>query len=548
MKRIFYSVIIILIVFIYNSGYSLSQFIPKNNALYMDLDISDLGTKIQSIGNKLVGESFGFLFGSFKDNIKRDLGFDITNPSDLKEMGVDIDKRLGLAIQSFGNQPDFLIGIPVTNPKILRSKIIGLYKTKYTENKERITYHQNYAINIIQKKNFNGKYIDDLIITAAGGYILISNKFKSVKSAINHYHSGNNLAKDSNFIKVSRALNHKDQFLFITASEDLFVFINKLSSIFMGFGRNKNNKQIDAIKGFYKIISAGISASENGISIKGCTVVNKNHKLYHLTKKTFNPKSNNIDLFHYLPGKTPYLLLKANIDIQSYIKLFDKMLSKVMKQNIKKELNRELEKSKDISKEDLKKILSNLGYRYNLIVYDIDEINDNSNPDKFLSKSDIIAYAEFKNNYILENNIQTIINTLKNKTASEDVHVKTVYISNNKFYQFYNSKTNNSLIYLGAYKKYLIIATNKDTLTTLLDNVANNRKSFSDYLSQINLDKYINNKYPYNFYLNVENFISNNKLKLDQEIIMFVRNFKDVFLFGYNEENTYYSTFEIRFK
>ncbi|HEO64370.1 MAG TPA: DUF3352 domain-containing protein [Spirochaetes bacterium] len=537
MKRLYFLMPLLLILLIQTNLFSLSRFAPNGTDFYIDFNIKNLDHTIKTIADKFTDTaSFTQGYNQFKQQIIRSLNVDFTNEQSLKAIGIDLDRRSGFVLTEFSmRQPKFFIAIAVTNPGLCRDFLFKLYKKGNRQNKERILFFGNVPVNIIQKMTYNNKYKDDFVVVALEGYLLVSNEVETIKEAIGHFQSGQNLKNDPNFKTSLQNMNRDKQSIFMYMSGK---FIETLQNFVTRFSQLSVTEKY---KGLFKGIAAGISADDKAIIIKAYTDINPDHPMYSDLQKLYDVKPNKINLLDYLPEEKPVSIIKINFNIQSYLKRF---LPAFVPQMMK-EMDREMDRMTRRLNFDVRtNVVNNLGNYYNFVLYDYDANVRNMDSDKFINSLDFLAYGEVVNQGILESAIQVFVDKFTERMGHSNPKLVQENIEGIKFHSI--SKKGFKL-YFGAYMNHFVIASRKSRLVTLINNVTEGTAGF---LSQYegSLRNELDHQVSMNFLIDIENAFDNQKIPHELLNAFNWNNLKYFHIYGGKEGKLFYSTIKLVFR
>ncbi len=537
MKKLYFLVSLLLIFVVQTNLFALSRFAPNGTDFYIDFTAKNLDHTIKTIAGKFTDpESFTQGYNHFKKRLLRSLKVDFTNEQSLKAIGIDLDRRSGFVLSKFDiRQPKFFIAIAVSNPGLCREFLFKLYKKSYRQNKERVLFFNNIPVNIIQKQTYDKKYKDDFVVVALEGYLLVSNKVSTIKESIGHFQSGQNLKNDPSFKTAFQNMNRDKQKIFMYMSG---TFIETLQNLVMRFSRISLPQKS---KGLFNAIAAGISADDKAIIMKTYTDVNPEHPMYSSFQRLYDVKPNKINLLDYLPEEKPIVIMKANMNIQSYLKQF---LPAFVPQ-FKKEMDREMDRMTRRLNFDVRtNILNNLGNYYNFVLYDYDANVRDIDSDEFVYSLDFLAYGEVVNQGVLENAMQIFVDKFERKMRNS----RTKLVQENvEGIKFYSVSDKGFKMYFGAYMNHFVVASRKSRLVTLINNVTEGSGGFLSQYSG-SLRNELSHQVSMNFLIDIESAFDDQKIPGELLNAFNWNSLKYFHIYGGKQGKQFYSTIKLVFR
>jgi len=501
--------LVILLSLATKSLYSASQYAPQNSQLYVDFSILNLDGNIRQIALKFMKpQDFNKEYTKLKAEMKKNIGVDITSQRSLFNVGLDNRRRSAIVlVNSNFMQPNFFFVAASTNSLKSSNFFIKMYKSFTQDHKIRYVRSFNKVITVIQKRvrSWNTesqeppRYKDDFAIVADGYYVIISNNAENVKLALQASRTGKNLARTRDFIIASRAINQKAQmfFMYMTGS-----FIDSIQKFLTMLSQEKvTSKMI----GLYKNVILGLKVNGKEIVIDTKSQANPRHAYYKHLLKIYKPRPPKINLFDYMPGKKPYAVIKASMDMKTYLDVFFPNTVPELYQEFNQEMN---QLSKSINFDLKTNVLDNIGNHFNFALYDYDA-NSRGGSSKFMQSLDFLSYAEVMNQAKLNKSLNFLVSKAKEDITKRQNKREKVLLERIGGVPFHVITDGKVSVYMGSYLGYFIIGTKKQRVTELITNVTRRRKAFAYY------NKILNNKLNYHLFLDFQTMVRNRKVPRD---------------------------------
>ena len=512
---------VILIIFVvsfafHNDLFSLARFTPKDAYIYVDWDIKNLDSIIRSISTKFVVNQRLFEMGykKFKKEMIRNLdGLDVTSESSLRSIGLDLTRRSGFVLSNLNmlapESSELFIGFAVSDATLFRNFLSKVINKRSGALSDRSESYKNYVLDIAQTKTVSGELADTFVTVVIEGYLLWSNNLNSIKSAIDAYKSGENLAQNPEYQEISKSLNKNNKIIFSIINGSFMDFLQNFMSQFSG-------KSVSSFeKGLYKLIGISINSNNKEFAIDTISTFNKNHPNYQDAINIYKPRSKKIDFFEYLPSEKPFGFMKLSFDSKL---LFTKYIPKMSSEN-QEEFEKALEQIKKEFDFDIKtNVIDNLGDYYNVVLYNYDINAYKRSEEHFLASFDLLLYAEVINKQRLDKSLNFLIEKIKSakpkwKSPSEpiennsgDFKINQINIEGVKFYELTDKDVS---IYVGSFSNYLLVASKLNRLKDFIRNVRGRKNNFISVFSNSELKKEFSNKSSSHIYIDFVTMVKN---------------------------------------